>query len=270
MTLAWLAVAWLLGIAAAGFTGGEHAAAVAAAGLFAAGSFALRPRLRTLLVIAVGVALIFAASWRYDSTVRSFSPTAISRFNGGPELRLRAIVNDAPEEQEASQLYRLEVREALVDGRWREQSGGLLMRTAPSTRYEYGDLIEVRGQLETPPQFEGFDYREYLSRRGIESIASYPEVTVLRHGNGYWLKSSLIEVRSRLSRSLLDVLPEPQGSLAGGILFGARSAIPRELKDDMNATGTSHLVAVSGQNVTILAALLIAGLAWLIGRRPAC
>jgi competence protein ComEC len=66
------------------------------------------------------------------------------------------------------------------------------------------------------------------------------------------------------------VLPEPEASLASGILFGARTSIPGDLTDDMRATGTSHLVAVSGQNVTIVAALMIAVLGWLIGRRNAC
>ena len=66
------------------------------------------------------------------------------------------------------------------------------------------------------------------------------------------------------------MLPEPEASLAGGILFGTRTAIPADLRDDMNATGTSHLVAVSGQNVTMLAALMIAAFGWLVGRRNAC
>ena len=79
----------------------------------------------------------------------------------------------------------------------------------------------------------------------------------------------MIDVRARLSRALSDVLPEPHSSLAAGILYGERSNIPADLMDDMNATGTSHLVAVSGQNVTIVAAMVIAALAWLIGRRPA-
>jgi competence protein ComEC len=64
-------------------------------------------------------------------------------------------------------------------------------------------------------------------------------------------------------------LPEPQASLAEGIFVGQRGSIPADLNVAMNATGTSHLVAVSGENVAIVAALTISGLAWLIGRRQA-
>ena len=64
-------------------------------------------------------------------------------------------------------------------------------------------------------------------------------------------------------------MPEPQAALAQGILLGERASIPQPLTDQMNATGTSHLVAISGQNVSLVAALIIAALAWLIGRRQA-
>ncbi|HEU4758565.1 MAG TPA: ComEC/Rec2 family competence protein, partial [Dehalococcoidia bacterium] len=83
------------------------------------------------------------------------------------------------------------------------------------------------------------------------------------------LRAALFDVRARLSGGLSDALPEPEASLAAGVLLGARADIPQSLKDDMNATGTSHLVAVSGQNVALIAGLLLAVLAWLVGRRPA-
>ncbi len=81
MILAFLALAWLLGIAAASFTGADPAAALAAGGLLAVVSFALRPRLGTIALIAAGSVLVFAADWRYESTMPEPSP--IARFNEG-------------------------------------------------------------------------------------------------------------------------------------------------------------------------------------------
>ena len=52
-------------------------------------------------------------------------------------------------------------------------------------------------------------------------------------------------------------------------MLGQRAAIPDDLTDDLNRAGISHLVAISGQNVAIVAGVLVASLAWLIGRRPA-
>jgi len=267
MALAFLAFAWLLGIAAASSTDADPAAALAAAGLLAVFSFAVRPRLGTLALIAAGSVLVFAAGWQYEATAPEPSP--IARFNEGDSVRLRAVVSAEPDEQGGSRQYRLSVRESFSDGHWRPDSGGVLMRASLFPEYEYGDLLEVRGNLETPPDFEEFDYRDYLFRRGIDSIISYPQVRVLDHGRGNPVRSALIDIRSALSDSLSAVLPDPEAALAAGILFGARADIPDDLRDDMQATGTSHLVAVSGQNVVLLAALLMGALAWVIGRRPA-
>src|SRR3990170_1769850 len=141
MILAFLALAWLLGIAAAAFTDADTAAAVAAAGLLGCVSFALRPRASTLVLIAAGVALIFTAAWRYESTTPSQSPTGVARFNDGKPDRLRAVVDAEPDDRGASRLYRLQVHEAYVDDRWRPESGGVLMTAASFPQYEYGDLL---------------------------------------------------------------------------------------------------------------------------------
>lgn len=268
---AFLAFAWLLGIAAAAFADGDPAASVAAAGLLGVVSFARWPRPLTLALIAVGIVLIFAAGWRYDATTPQLSPVAAFNCGGSDceDMRLRGVVDDEPDQRGTSRLYRVQVREALVDGRWRPESGGVLMRASLFPEYEYGDHLEIEGNLEAPPELDDFDYREYLLRRGISSVIDYPEVRLLGEGHGSPVRSALIDIRSRLLDSLANVLPEPEASLAAGILFGTRSDIPQELKDDMNATGTSHLVAVSGQNVVLLAGLVIAALAWLVGRRNA-
>ena len=267
MIPAFLAIAWLLGIAAASFTDADTSASLATVGLLGVISFAVRPRWTTLALIAAGCALIFVATWRYESTIPETSP--IARFNDGASVHLRAIVSAEPDDRSSSRLYRLEVQESYSEGGWRPDSGGLLMHTSFFPKYEYGDLLDIRAKLETPPSFDDFDYRDYLFRRGIDSISSYPKVRVLDHQRGNRLRSTLIDVRTTLSNTLSDVLPDPEATLATGILFGARSNIPRDLNEDMQATGTSHLVAVSGQNVVLVAAFVIAALAWVIGRRRA-
>jgi len=263
-----LAFAWLLGVAAAAFSGGDPWAALAAAAGLAAASFALRPRPSTLGLVALGAALIFAATWRYDSTAPPNTPSGIARRNDDDAVRFRALVAAEPDDRGSTVRYRLAVREVYWGDRWHSESGGILARMAPFPRYEYGDLLELRGELETPPAFDDFDYGEYLLRRGIGSLVAYPRVSVLAHDQGSAFRAALIDARASLSRALAAALPEPEASLAAGVLLGKRVDLPPNLTDDMNATGTSHLVAVSGQNVTLVAGLLVAALAWAVGRRP--
>jgi competence protein ComEC len=268
MAVFFLALAWLLGISVAALAGTEMGLLIIAASLFASITFAIRPRMGSLALAGLGALLVMSGGARYEAT-RPDINLPLATYNDGPEVRLRAVVTEEPDERASGVLYRLDVREVREGGRWVKIQGRVLMRGPTLPAYEYGDLIDVRGKLETPPVFPDFDYRDYLLRQGVSGIVSYPDVRILESGHGSALTAALIEVRGTLEERLATVLPQPEAALAAGILYGSRSAMPQDLKDDMNATGTSHLVAVSGQNVTIVAGIIIAALAWLIGRRPA-
>jgi len=54
------------------------------------------------------------------------------------------------------------------------------------------------------------------------------------------------------AENLSRALPEPHASYAAGILVGDRSGIPPDLRDAFYKTGTSHIMALSGYNVTII------------------
>ena len=53
-----------------------------------------------------------------------------------------------------------------------------------------------------------------------------------------------------------QVLPEPQAGLLNGILFGIRANMPKNFYEALITTGTVHIVALSGQNISILAKVI--------------
>jgi len=268
MILGYLGLCWLLGMAAAAFTGNPWA--IAAAALLAAiVPLVTRRSAVALLWAAMAAAFLVGGAWLYQSSLPSPEPQGIALHNDGPAVRFRAVVSGEPDERGSSLRLRLSAREVLIDGRWQSTSGGILMRSGLFPRYDYGDLLEVNGKLETPPEFEDFDYRDYLARQGIGSIINYPQMSLLATGQGNTIQAWVYDVRGELSSSLEDALPEPEAALAQGILLGRRASLPDDLRQDLNDTNTSHLIAVSGYNVTLVAGLFIGGLAWLIGRRPA-
>lgn len=72
-----------------------------------------------------------------------------------------------------------------------------------------------------------------------------------------------------LTAALGRLLPEPQAGLLAGILFGTRETLGLELTDAFLKTGTIHLVALSGQNVSIVAAFTALLLTLVVSRRIA-
>lgn len=64
--------------------------------------------------------------------------------------------------------------------------------------------------------------------------------------------STLEQWRQRYFAGMRNALPEPSASFALGLLLGTRGLIPKEVQDMLQVVGLTHLIAVSGYNLTIL------------------
>ncbi|HUF53087.1 MAG TPA: DNA internalization-related competence protein ComEC/Rec2 [Dehalococcoidia bacterium] len=267
----YLALAWLLGVLAATLAHDDRTGLVAAALLLTAATLAWRPKTSSLVLIAIGIVLVFAGGWRYYATQPTSEGTVAAYNDTDDDVRLRGVVSDEPDARPTGRLYRIDVREVLNEDAWEGSRGKVPVRLPPFPAYEYGDVLDLEGELETPPTVPDidFDYRGYLLRQGVVSLMAYPDTERIGASEGRWHTARLIDIRAELTERLDAALPEPQSSLAAGILLGTRADLPADLEEAMRTTGTSHLVAVSGQNVTLLAGLVIAAFAWAIGRRPA-
>jgi len=60
------------------------------------------------------------------------------------------------------------------------------------------------------------------------------------------------ELRRKFSAGLQSVVPEPLGSFGLGILIGQRTTLPKDINDQLSTVGLTHIVAVSGYNLTII------------------
>lgn len=74
---------------------------------------------------------------------------------------------------------------------------------------------------------------------------------------------------TELTSVIRQILPEPHAGLLAGLMFGTKSALPRELYDALIVSGTIHIAALSGQNLSILGRLVSDQLVWLMGKRIA-
>lgn len=133
--------------------------------------------------------------------------------------------------------------------------------TAKQTNFTL-DNIQIAGHL-YPGQIAVTSYhldvrRGYLLRlegvlkTGFATKAAslgFAKITVLSYH-----QNTLEVLRQRFFSGMYTALPEPLASLALGLLIGARALIPKWLQTQLAAVGLSHLVAVSGYNLTIITA----------------
>jgi competence protein ComEC len=268
--LFYAALAFLVGMAGAalGLSGAWPLLALAGTGISIGSMLAGRGREAALVAFLVLLALVGVD--RYEESLPPLQPGGVATFNDTARtVTLRGVIVDEPEQRDRSQRFTFEVDSYRTPAGWLAAEGRIQVSSRPLPIYGYGDVLQITGELEAPPVFDTFDYRDYLARQGIVSQAIFPQIEVVGHGAGSDLTRLLVDARKPMSDALKRSLPEPESALARGILLGERASIPADLTDDLNRAGISHLIAISGENVAIVAGVLVASLAWLIGRRPA-
>jgi competence protein ComEC len=146
----------------------------------------------------------------------------------------------------------------LRDGYAREVHGRVLVYAPPHAPLHYGDRIRVTGNLERAPVFSGFSYREYLARHNIHIMLRSAEVNVLAPHQANPLLGQLLRFRLHAHERLRSLLPDSAGALLAGILLGLERGISDEVNHTFAVTGTTHIIAISGFNLTITASVVAA------------
>ena len=136
---------------------------------------------------------------------------------------------------------------------------------------QYGSRLELslRG-LRRPRNFGNpgsFDYEAYMSRRGIAftAVARATEVVLLPGREGSLLTGTIFSLRTRLLDYIDQRFPSGpdgtnQGAILKAILLGDDSELDLDTESVFQASGTYHVLVVSGLHVTALAAALF----WLL------
>ena len=260
MTLVYLAIAWFAGIAFAK-TISLPWQVVPVLGLAAfLGLLLWRDDARVRW--GASCALVFAlGAGRLLLAVPHFDETSLATYNDAGWVTLEGVVVGEPDEREYYTNLRVRTeRLTLPDGTELEVEGVALVQVERYPQRHYGDRVLVTGLLETPPILEGFSYREYLARQGIHSLVHRAQVTLLAERQANPLLYRLFAFKRVAQSTIASILPEPQASLLTGILLGIETGIPVDLMDAFSTTGMTHIIAISGFNITIVSGIL-AGLA---------
>jgi competence protein ComEC len=188
-------------------------------------------------------------------------PGDLAYYNGTDDsatVRITAYVSAEPVYRDRSQRLRLSARLLVREGDSNpvQVSGDMLTLLPRYPAYYVGEQLTLSGKLTVPPQVEGFDYASYLARQGVYSYMLYPRVIERRAGTEGGLLGPIVLARDRVRQALREGLPEPQAALVVGVVTGDRTGIPEDLQEAFTRSGTSHILAISGQNISMLVGLV--------------
>ena len=275
MALVFLCLGWLVGL----YLG---LAAVAGA---SASDFPLLGEIVPWIVALVALALLAAVLGRNDRKLWVAALAAAMGVLGGgrvlaavPQVdplsgisgrvMLQGTVSGRPEPRDTTLLFTLEVDRIAWGASSRQLRGRVLVRTDRYGDWSYGDRVSAVGELRPVEATSGY-WAAYLARQGIHATMEYPSLRLLERPKGTDIQRWVDGVRGRLDALCGRLLPEPQASLLAGILVGSRAAMPPDFRDALNATSTSHIVAVSGFNVTLVAGVALMVALRFLSRRKA-
>jgi len=147
------------------------------------------------------------------------------------------------------------------------KQGKVLVTTRRYPEYQYGDELVITGKLQTPTVFEDFNYQGYLAKDGIYSVMYYPKIepTNKNHGparrslgeGGNFFYKAIYSFKDKIKQTVEKIMPLPEVSILEALTLGSKRSLSENLKDQLNITGTRHIVAISGLHIMILSQALM-------------
>lgn len=207
----------------------------------------------SIVIVALGLG---AARLHFDDLDLDLKST-----NGftGKEVVVKGIISDEPDKRESGVRLTARMEEISLGGRALKDN---LPKVAVSVdfypEWRYGDYVELTGILKKPKNFatesgREFNYISYLAKDGIYYEVARPRLKLIEHGRGSFVKEALFSVKKSFMEKISKVVPEPEASLLGGLLLGAKESLGKEILDDFRKVGLIHIVVLSGYNITIVA-----------------
>jgi len=208
--------------------------------------FSLLKRSKILAVFAFCLIFLAIGILRHQKAISKIENNEFKNYFG-KNIILTGIVDEEPDRREKTTKLTIKIeglREKVLVTKWHYPE------------YELGDKLKITGKLQEPQTFNDFNYKDYLSKEGIFGLLYYPQIELIEKNQGNSIKKSLISLKNKLRESLNKVIPFPQAPFMEALLFGEEGNISQGWKDKLNITGTRHIAAVSGMNITILIFLL--------------
>ena len=226
------------------------------------------PWLRAAGMAAAG----FLWVWWHASQIASIQLPA--GLEGGDVL-VEGLVQGLPERLQDGRLrFRFLIEQFSEDGHWHR-----LELTARMTWYRQAEAVhagerwQLLVRLKQPHGLSnpgGFDYERWLFAQGIRATG-YIRGSRLNRRTAIAKRYSVSGLRQRLSTHLLELqIAPPMRALLRGLGVGDRSGMSAEQWRVLQQTGTSHLLAISGLHVGLVAGLVffVARKGWSVFGRP--
>ncbi|MEA2006548.1 MAG: ComEC/Rec2 family competence protein [Patescibacteria group bacterium] len=126
-------------------------------------------------------------------------------------------------------------------------------------KFVVGEFVQVSCNLQKPKnKHDKFNYQRFLAKDGIVQICSNARLQKTGKSDLSWFYKGLLSTEKVLEQRITMLFSQPESDYLAGLLLGGSNRLNGEVAQQFRRTGTTHTVAVSGYNITILASVLMA------------
>jgi competence protein ComEC len=186
----------------------------------------------------------------------------ISRYAGNSMITLEGMIHKNPRVFPHKTVLIVESLRIITHGHETPVKGNVLLSVMGHIpQFKYGDIIRVKTRLNMPHNFNnpgGFDYKRYLLLRNIRVrgfINNPSKIALIQENRGNYFKIRLEHVRTSIRNLISETAPDENGKILQALLLGEKGEIPDGILENFKRTGISHVLAISGLHIGIIAFL---------------
>lgn len=194
----------------------------------------------------------------------------VARYADGSRHRIKGVIDNVPRLYDRRTKFVLGTEFIQLNGRWTGTVGRVRVTVADnSIPLRRGDKIRIEGRLRKPTNFNnprGFDYQRYLAFQDIRvtTFVSAGRLEIVSNSADRGMESALEDFRGRIATIIERDGDDAIARVLKALVIGQRSEISREVRDRFSRAGVSHLLAISGLHVGIVATLCFFVFRWFL------
>lgn len=225
---------------------------------------------KTYRIILLGAFFLFLGILRFELSIPIIDENHIKHYNDSV-IEFTGQISAEPDTREYHTKLTIDNLHLTVNNK--KLKGKVLVNAYKYGDYNYADWVKIKCELNTPGIIESdnefsrdFDYGRYLSVKGIYSTCYKPTSIISTENSNYQLPITnywslninkyLISAKQKFKEIIDTNLPLPQSGLLNAMLLGYKRELLPEIANQFSQTGMSHIVAISGLHITIIAGIL--------------